>query len=142
MNNRSTIEQVYKAFAEGNVPAILEHMADDVEWDYASTSIEVPWLKRRSGKEGALEFFHAVGSLLEFEEFQPKEILEGDNVVVALLDVSFKVRQNGTNVREWDEIHVFRFNDGGKITSFRHGVDSYEHFRAFTNSVGTSRVSA
>ena len=142
MSNKNTVESIYQAFGQGNVPAILEHLAENVEWDYASTSIEVPWLKRREGIGGAMEFFQAVGSLLEIDKFQVKEIVEGNRVVIALLDVSFTVRSTGAHVSEIDEIHVFRFNDEGKITAFRHGVDSYEHIRAFTASADTSGVAA
>ena len=131
MSNKATVEGIYKAFGEGDLASILEHIADDVLWDYASTSIEVPWLKRRQGKSEAAEFFQAVGANVEFEKFEPKEILEGEGVVVSLLDVTFTVKSTGKKITELDEIHVFRFNPEGKIVAFRHGVDSYEHFRAY-----------
>lgn len=142
MSNKAAVERIYRAFGEGDVPSILEHIAEDVAWDYASTSIEVPWLKRREGKNGAVDFFQAVASNLEFERFEPKLILEGDGVVVSLLDVAFTVRSTGLRISEADEIHVFRFNSEGKIAGFRHGVDTYEHFRAFSGSADTSAVTA
>ena len=131
MSLSDKVAGIYKAFGEQNVPAILEHIADDVEWDYGSHSIEVPWLKRREGRAGAIEFFQNVGNLLSIERFEPKQLFEGNRVVVALLDISFTVIATGNRVDEKDEIHVFRFNDEGKIAGFRHGVDSYEHFVAF-----------
>ena len=142
MSNKSTVEDIYKAFGEGNIPAILEHLADDVIWDFASTSIEVPWLKRREGKAGAIEFFQAVGANLEFEKFEPKAILEGDGLVVGVIDVEATVRPTGKKISEVDETHVFRFNGDGKIVAFRHGVDSYEHFRAFEGSADASATTA
>lgn len=142
MSNKITVQKIYEAFGAGNVPAILEHLADDVKWDYASASIEVPWLKRREGINGAIEFFKAVGTELEFDKFQPTQVIEGEGVVVSLLGVSFTVRSSGARVNEVDEIHVFRFNDEGKVVAFRHGVDSYEHFRAFTTSADASGAPA
>lgn len=130
MSNKQTIIEIYEAFGKGDVETILDYLDENVEWDYGSTSVSVPWLIRRDGIEDVRGFFASVAEL-EFHEFRPTEILEGDNVVVALLDVDFTVRTTGRRVHERDELHVFRFGSDGKVKKFRHGVDSYEHFRAW-----------
>jgi ketosteroid isomerase-like protein len=33
MGNLETVQKVYEAFGRGDVPAILDELADDVRWD-------------------------------------------------------------------------------------------------------------
>ncbi|HMS08812.1 MAG TPA: nuclear transport factor 2 family protein [Pyrinomonadaceae bacterium] len=137
MNNKETVIEIYESFGKGDVDAILEHIDDNVEWDYGSTSIPVPWLMRRDGKEDVAGFFASTAAL-EFHEFRPKEILEADELVVALLDVDFTVKATGKRVHERDELHVFRFGPNGKVVKFRHGVDSFEHYRAWNQALAAA----
>ncbi len=47
MNHVETVQQMYEAFGKGDVPAILAHLASDVEWEYGVNSTDVPWLQLR-----------------------------------------------------------------------------------------------
>ena len=132
MKNSERIALIYEAFGRGDIESIVSHFSDEIEWEYSGADTPVPWLKPRSGIESTIGFFAAVNESVEFSKFEPKVILDGPDVVVALLDVAFTVKATGRNVDERDEIHVFRFNTEGKITGFRHGVDSYAHYLAFT----------
>jgi uncharacterized protein len=126
MSNVRTIQEIYAAFGRGDVPAILSRLSESVEWEYGPTSTNVPWLQRRRGRDGVAAFF---ASLAEFEihRFAPKEFLEGDRVVVVLLDIDFTVRKTGKRIVEEDEIHVWRFDPEGRIVRHRHGVDTHLH---------------
>ena len=37
-----TVQQIYQAFGRGDVPAILDHLADDVDWECGPVSTDVP----------------------------------------------------------------------------------------------------
>src|SRR5574341_681066 len=130
MSKVKIVQEIYEAFVRGDVPTILSRLSDKVEWEYGSTSTNVPWLQRRHGREGAADFF---GSLEEIQmhRFVPKEFLEGDAGVVVLLDVEFTVRSTGKRVLEEDEIHVWRFDAEGKVIRFRHGADTHQHHLAY-----------
>jgi ketosteroid isomerase-like protein len=130
MSNLETVQQIYASFGAGDIPGILSKLADDVDWDYSGGSSDVPWLQRRRGREAAAGFFQALGAL-EFTKFAPKEMLTDGNVVVALLDVEFTVKANGKHVAEEDEVHVWRFNDKGQVTRFKHGVETHQHVLAY-----------
>ena len=132
MSNIPTIQKLYDAFSRGDVPAILERLSENVEWDYPPTATSVPWLQNHIGREQVAEFFQAVAGL-EIHEFQPKEFLEAADVVVVLLDVDFTVRETGRRVVEEDEIHVWRFDKEGKVSRYKHGVDSHKHELAWQN---------
>jgi ketosteroid isomerase-like protein len=126
MSNVRTVQEMYAAFGRGDVPAILSRLADSVEWEYGPVSTTVPWLQRRHGRDGAAGFFASLAEI-ELHRFAPKEFLEGDGVVVVLIDVEFTVRATGKRVAEEDEIHVWRFDPDGRVVRYRHGVDTHLH---------------
>lgn len=127
MSNTSTVKAMYEAFGRGDVPAILEHLAENIEWEYGTTpSHQVPWLQPRTGRAAVVGFFEALAAL-EFHKFQPTTLLEGDGVVVALVDFEATVKKTGKRVAERDEIHVWRFGPDGKVSAFRHGADTHAH---------------
>ena len=124
MKLTNTIKDVYAAFGRGDVPAILEHLADDVEWDQAIGPNEMPWLQPRRGRAAVAGFFQAVGTELEFHAFTPTAILEGPGVVVALCDLECTVKKTGKRIHEVDEAHIWRFDAAGRVIRFRHGADT------------------
>lgn len=126
MSNLSTVQEIYEAFGRGDVPAILSRLAESVEWEYGATSLDVPWLQARQGREGAAAFFSSLAGL-EFSKFTPKTFLEGPGVVVVLLDVEFRVKATGKSVAEEDQVHLWNFNERGEVSRFRHRVDTRKH---------------
>ncbi|HEX7185775.1 MAG TPA: nuclear transport factor 2 family protein [Thermoanaerobaculia bacterium] len=129
MGNKETAQEIYEAFGRGDVAAILERLDEDVEWEYGVAS-EVPWLQPRRGRTGAAEFFASLGEL-EIHTFILKAILEGDGLVVALIDVEATVKATGKRYVEEDEVHIWYFNEDGKVVRFRHRVDTQQHYQAW-----------
>ncbi|MCL4196653.1 MAG: nuclear transport factor 2 family protein [Phycisphaerales bacterium] len=132
MSNVSTIQEVYAAFVRGDVAWIHCQLADDVRWEYGPTSMNVPWPRRRRGREEVAGFFASLAEM-EMQHFQPKDFLEGPGLVVVLLDINLTVRATGRRVVETDELHVWRFDDSGRITHFRHGCDTHLHHLAYND---------
>src|SRR5688500_11852197 len=124
------VQSIYAAFGRGDVPAILEHVADDCDWEYQPTP-GVPWLEQRRGRAGAGAFFQAVGTELEITHFAAKTFAEAPGCIVVLVDIEAKVRRNGNRIRETDEMHVWHFGADGRVVRFRHGVDTAAHLRAW-----------
>jgi ketosteroid isomerase-like protein len=50
MNLSDNVQNIYAAFGRGDIPAILERLAPDVEWEYGVESTNVPWLQPRCGR--------------------------------------------------------------------------------------------
>jgi ketosteroid isomerase-like protein len=131
MSNVKTIQELYAAFGRGDIPAILSRLAESVEWDYNMVpSTAVRWLKPRRGREETAEFFTSLGEI-ESHKLAPKEFLEGRGVVVVILDIEFTARATGVQVAEEDALHVWRFDPEGRVTRFRHGVDTHRHHLAW-----------
>jgi ketosteroid isomerase-like protein len=127
MSHLSTVQTIYAAFMKGDVPTILDRLADDVDWEYGASPNAAPWLQPRRGKAGAKEFFVSLGDM-QINSFLPKTLLAGEEagrgVVVALIDIDFTVKSTGKHVFEEDEIHIWRFDAEGKVARFRHRADT------------------
>ena len=129
MTPTQTVQQIYAAFQQGDVPAILSQLAENVEWEYSITPLGVPWLEPRRGRDQVPQFFASMVGF-ELHQFQPKAFLEHGNVVVVLIDVDLTVTATGRRLREEDEIHVWYFDSTGRVSRFGHKVDTHQHWIA------------
>lgn len=131
MGNLGTVQQIYAAFGRGDIPAILEHLDESVEWEYGANSTDVPWLQPRRGREGAGAFFVSLGEI-DIHKFEVKGLLEGEGgLVVAIFDIDFTVKTTGKQVAEEDEVHLWYFNELGKAVRFRHRADTHQQQMAW-----------
>lgn len=130
MSNIETVQAIYASFGAGDIPAILAQFSEDVEWEYGQGPTDVPWLQPRKGRAAVGGFFEALGAL-EFHKFELTKLLQGDDVVAALIDIEFTVKLTGRRVAERDEIHLWHFGADGKVTRFRHGADTHAHYVAY-----------
>ncbi len=129
MSNLQTVQSIYSAFGRGDIPAILNHLHEDIEWEYGMSDTGVPWLQPRKGRADVPKFFQALGGV-DLKTFQPKTLLESGNVVVALIDVAFVVKSTGQPVNEEDEVHIWHFDSQGRVTRFCHKCDTHQHWVA------------
>jgi uncharacterized protein len=124
------VQQLYAAFGRGAIPAILDQLASDVDWEYGTLGAPVPWLQPRKGRAAAAGFFQVLADQLEITQFEPKAILGQGNLVVAVIDVQIRVKATGRVVTEPEEIHIWHFNDQGQVQKFRHRVDTWASAQA------------
>jgi hypothetical protein len=74
------IRNLCDAFGRGDIPTILNMLADDVDW-YDPGRPAVTHAGRYRGRDDVLRFFSRVGESLAIETFEPKEfIAKGDRV--------------------------------------------------------------
>lgn len=125
-----TVQQIYAAFGQGDIPAILAHLAEDVLWEYGIENTEVPWLQVRQGRAQVPAFFEAL-QLLTLHRFEPKQFLTSDHLVVVLIDVELTVNATGITLAEADETHLWHFNHQGKVIKFAHRLDTHRHWLAY-----------
>ena len=130
MPHQETVRHIYAAFGRGDVAAILQHLDEEVAWEYAAASTDVPWLQPRRGRAQVPRFFESM-SQFELHRFEPRTFLESGNVVVVLIDVELTVRASGRRIVEEDEVHIWHFNAQGKISRFAHKLDTHAHWAAY-----------
>jgi ketosteroid isomerase-like protein len=134
MSNIATVQEIYAAFGRGDVPAILDRVADDVRWEHwpdasGAQRHGVPWLLERTGPGEVAEFFASLAAL-DFHAFAPTAMLEGDDVVAAVITIDATVKATGERFRD-DEIHLWSFAADGRVAAFRHFVDTAKHVEAY-----------
>jgi uncharacterized protein len=131
--NLDTVKHIYSAFGRGDVPAILDSLADDVAWeawaDNSAATAGVPWLVPRHGKSGAAEFFGLIGPGLVVKDFRVLSIMDGGNQIAVEFEIECDVPSTGGHYRD-EEIHLWTFNAEGKVSRLRHYTDTAKHIRA------------
>ena len=131
--NLETVKEIYAAFGRGDIAFILSTLDDDVAWeswaDNQGARAGVPWLQPRRGKAGAAEFFGLIGSALVVKEFRVLGLMDGGDRIAAEFEIACDVPSSGGHYRD-EEIHLWTFNDAGKVVRLRHYTDTAKHIRA------------
>jgi ketosteroid isomerase-like protein len=139
MSNIATVQSMYEAFGKGDIPAILDKLAEDVAWeawgsDNTAQEADVPWMRPRTGRAGAAGFFQDVADGLEFHRFQPTNLLEGGSQVVATITFDATSKATGERFQD-EEIHLWTFDEAGKVSALRHYIDTAKHIKAAKGSL-------
>lgn len=124
MSHLATVHGIYAAFGRRDIPAILEALAEDVDWEYGQPSTDVPWLQPRRGRAAVVGFFESLGAI-DFARLDATTFLESGSTVVVLLQLDATVRATGRRVVEEDEVHIWHFDAAGRVARFRHRVDTH-----------------
>lgn len=127
----ATVTELYEAFGRGDIPAIIDRLAPDVDWNVRDTpsagqEAGVPWLAARHGRDDVPGFFAALAQELVFHDFQVRRIVGSGDAVFAdiLLDVESKRTGRRTVT---DEAHLWTFGPDGRVIAHRHDVDTARH---------------
>lgn len=133
MNNHvTTVKSIYEAYSQRNIPAIVEHLSENVQWEHwddnSTQRAGVPWMQARRGKEGAQEFFQSLGNL-RIVDFRVLSLLSNENQVAAEIVIEADVPAAGSHFRD-EEMHVWTFDEQGKVIRFRHYTDTAKHIAA------------
>ena len=121
-DNIKTIQSVYEAFQRGDVGAIVDAVADDVDWASEAAGSAAPWWGEKHGPAEVGEFFQAFGSTMEVEEFTPLVLAGTGDDVLAVVRFRVKSRATGRSAA-MNLHHHFTFRDG-KIASYRGSEDT------------------
>ncbi|MEI9952996.1 MAG: nuclear transport factor 2 family protein [Pseudomonadota bacterium] len=117
-----TIQKIYKAFGEGNLPAILEQLSDDIDWASEPESTLAPWHGIRRGKAEVPKFFAALASTVEVTRFEPLTFAANETDVLVVIRFGMRVRATGRSA-EMDLHHWWRFR-GPQIVLYRGTEDT------------------
>jgi uncharacterized protein len=123
MTNKDIAQTLYKHFGEGNVPAILKLVTDDIKWTCPGPTGILPYAQVYYGKEGVEEFFRLIYANKDFPAFEVKELIEEGNKVVALGHWDAKSKKTG-NPYSGDWAMAFYFRDG-KLCEHKEYYDTY-----------------
>ena len=133
MSNIATVQGIYEAFGKGDVPAILDVLADDVEWeswaDNSAVKAGVPWMIPRHGKAEVAKFFETVGQM-EVVDLQILAMMEGGDQVAVEFVLEARLPAFGGGHYRDEEMHLWTFDADGKVRRLRHYTDTAKHIAA------------
>ena len=126
MSNVDTVKEIYAAFGRGDVPAILDKLDDNVEWETETSAQGVPWLEPRRGKANIAGFFEALAPL-QITRFEPHTFFESGDKVLVL--IAFDATRDGKSYSIPNNGHLWQFNAAGKVVKYDHVTDTATHWR-------------
>lgn len=116
--NVRVVQDAYGAFGRGDIAAVLDLLADDVEWSSPRT---IPHGGDFHGKADVGSFFAGIGANWQALPLDVEAVGEiGDGLVVGVLRAA-GTRKSGDQ-QAYGAAHVFTVRNG-KISRFREYVD-------------------
>ena len=138
--NAATVTELYDAFGRGDVPALLARLADDVAWeewgDNWAQRAGLPTMTRRTGPAEVAGFFAIVGTWT-LHEFTVLDVIGDGHQVVAEVRAEFAL-PGGGRFRD-EELHLWTFDESGRVVRFRHYLDTAKHIAAGRGEDTTAR---
>jgi ketosteroid isomerase-like protein len=129
MSNIDTVKQIYAAFGRGDIPAIIDKLDPNIEWDVELSTPGVPWLQPRRGAANIPAFFESLAPL-SFQRFEPHTFFADGNKVFVLVAFDVTHVASGKRYTFPYEGHLWVFDDAGKIVKYQHVTDTALHQRA------------
>jgi len=119
-----TVQKLYAAFQKGDLPTLLEHMTDTIDWGIdTQTPSPIPWYGVGIGKDHAASFFKALAKECDFTVFEPSGFLESDDSVACLIRYESTLKKNGRKVTQ-NVIHHFTFKGDNRVSRWRAWEDT------------------
>ena len=114
--NTRLVQNAYEAFGRGDMAALAEVMADDIEWVDPGDPDDDPNAGTFRGKEAVLGWFGGLASTLDYTTFEPRQFI-AQNDMVSLVYSEATVRDTGRAFVN-HEAQVWTFQDG-KLARFQ-----------------------
>ena len=108
--NTALVQGVYAAFLNGDIPGVLNRLADDVEWTVGVPS-QVPWFGARKGKAAVQEFFQTLGQEVDMTTLETTDYVAQHDKVIAFVRMEFTVKRTNKTVAQ-DIAMVWTVRDG------------------------------
>jgi ketosteroid isomerase-like protein len=128
-DNVQTVRTAYAAFKRGDIPALLNLLAEDVTWIQPGQTETVATAGERHGRQQVAQYFALVNDIFEVEAFEPQEFIAAGEKVVVLGRYRRRVKATG-RVDESDWVHVFTVR-GDEIIAHRAYADTAATLAAF-----------
>ncbi|MEM7542701.1 MAG: nuclear transport factor 2 family protein [Pseudomonadota bacterium] len=132
MNQSSNIEvtqAIFGHFGAGDIPAILEHLDDDIVIEFYGPAT-IPYAGTYKGKEQARHFFETVLSSVAINQFDPEEFLADKDKVVVTGHLNLNPKSTGGEI-DSDFVHVITLRDG-RWLRFRDFMNTANAVSAFS----------
>jgi uncharacterized protein len=135
-DNTQLVQEGYATFGRGDIPGLLNMLADDVVWVTPGPPEQLPAAGMRHGRAEVAQFFSVLKDTEEVEQFEPREFIAQGDKVVALIKYRSRIKATGRTV-DTELAHVFTLRDG-KIAEFREFFDTAAAVAAFQGAAAAA----
>ena len=125
--NTELVQRAYNHFLQGEIPALLDLLSEDVEWLIPGPE-SAPTAGSWHGHEQVGRFFEALSDSMEPRQFEPREFVAQGDKVVALGHYLWRVKATDGQW-ESDFAHLFNVRNG-RVTRFQEFTDTDAFSRA------------
>jgi ketosteroid isomerase-like protein len=95
-SNLETTKKAYELFKQGDISTLVKDFVDDsCTWISPGPQDKLPWAGKFKGKQEIANFFAKVGQNLEFDAFEPREMIEQREPVVVLGTLAGRAKKTG-----------------------------------------------
>jgi len=122
------VRELYAAFQQGDVAALLSVISPDVEWGEPDNPFN-PAAGTRRGHAGFLEWLRVGRLAEEILVLEPREFLANSDSIAVVGYLKCLARPTGRSY-ESDFVHLVTFKEG-KITRFQEFFDTWAAGQAF-----------
>jgi ketosteroid isomerase-like protein len=126
--NTQIVQQLYAAFNDRDIPAILARLASDVEWSEPPNPYN-PTGGTRRGHEGFLQWVQIGQQAEDILVLEPYKMLTDQDSVAVVGHMKCRAIATG-KIYESDFIHLVTLRDG-KVAKFQEFFDTYAASEAF-----------
>ena len=126
----ATLKAVFDDFRSGNIPALLNRLTDDVDWNVPGEGTIIPFGGHVKGKAAVAQFFQKVGAACDFPQFDQYEYFASGDTVMVLGEWTAVIRANGAKTTDVYAM-AFWFR-GDKIAKYQQYSDTRPLIEAFS----------
>lgn len=134
MSHVQTVQQLIGTLERLDVDGFRALLSDQVRWEHHPTGntaqdADVPYMRLLQGRDAAGDFLRVIAEDFEMHHVEVLGYMEGEGRVAVLIGYELTVNATGKRVRD-EEIHLYEFDDDGRITAFRHFLDTAKAIEA------------
>ena len=116
--NIASVQHIYDCFGRGDVPGILDHLSDGIEWWHAGDPSVVKYAGAFQGKDGVVQFFQILGANVQFTGFEISNYRANGNEVICDGNVSGIATPTGKAYNVFP-VFTWTFDEQGKVCILR-----------------------
>jgi ketosteroid isomerase-like protein len=118
------VKAAYSAFAQGDIPGILELIPDVVDWRVVGPP-SLPYATTCRTRAEVQRFFEDLRAAEEVTQFEPREFIDAGDKIVVIGFVAVVMKATGKAFEsEW--VHIFTV-EGGRVSRWLEFFDTAAH---------------
>ena len=126
--NIDIIKEIFREFNAGNVPGVLKHFDQEIEWVRPGAP-EIPFAGTFKGFQEVGRMFRLVNENIRVRSFDPGKLFSNEDSVVVLGTDTVDVIPTGKTYTT-DSVQVFKFRDK-KIIHVQAYIDTLMIYKTF-----------